>query len=206
MPLRMVKFNDMASALREAENQINEAADKARAFNTHSPPPPAEKTAGEDDRKKTKYQEMKDKQDPVLTLILKEKKVCISHVAGVMGKFARQCIKGESCEYQHVLPSEVGLVDEDYKKILVLTDHLRAPPPELLLFNGRLPPHNAGSVALPTIQEKTDESPAEDKENKKDDAAPAPETAICSAVMSAPLIDRNNMHIIPGSLRGRTAI
>ena len=109
---------------------------------------------------------MKDKQDPVLTLMLKEKKVCISHVAGVMGKLGRQCIKGDACEYQHVLPSEVGLVDEDYKKFVVVSDHLRTPTKELVPFNGRLPPHNP-TVALPTIQEGADDSPAEDKERKK---------------------------------------
>ena len=204
MPLRMVKFNDMASALREAESQINEAADKTKAFNTHSPPPPAEKTAGEDNHKKSLYEELKDKQDPALTLMLKEKKVCLSHVAGTVGKSTRHCIKGDACEYQHVLPSEVGLVDDDYKKFVVVIDHLRAPTPPTM-FNGRLPPHNP-KVALPAIQEGTDDSSAEDKENKKDDTAPAPAPAICSAVMSAPLIDRNNLSIMPGSLRGRTAI
>ena len=131
--------------------------------------------------------------------------MCISHVAGALGKSTRHCIKGDACEYQHVLPSEVGLIDEDYENFVVVVDHLRPPASQLVLFNGRLPPHNP-TVALPAVQEGTDDSPAEDKDNKKDDAAPAPAPAICSAVMSAPLIDRNNLSIMPGSLRGRTAI
>ena len=127
-------------------------------------------------------------------------KVCINHVAYTVGKGKYTC-STKDCNYQHKIPSEVGLKDEAYKQFLAVGTHMQLKKDDML-FDGLLPPPLDLYIATPCVLEDT-EKKTETQQEATDILAAPLSHGVCGATMSAPLIGRTTFRTMPGSLHGR---
>ena len=166
-------------------------------------PPPVQSPNQTPDTKPQPAQPATD-QDPVLTYQLKAAKICVNHVAYLMGTSQKDCTKN-ACTYMHVLPSAMGWKDDDYKTFKVNSSHLMAEiPPEHkikkedlpMLYGGMLPPTVANpAVALPAAATASEDTQKQETvpETKTADSLAVDSSKIALSALSAPLIGRNYM-------------
>ena len=141
-------------------------------------------------------------QDPVITYQLKATKICVNHVAYLMGTSQKDCTKN-ACTYMHVLPSAMGWKDDDYKTFKVVSSHLTSEiPPEHkikkedlpMLHGGMLPPNVANpAVALPAAASEDTQKQETVPEAKPADSLAVDSSKIALSALSAPMIGRNYM-------------
>ena len=127
-------------------------------------------------------------------------KVCINHVAYTVGKGKYTC-STKDCNYQHKIPSEVGLKDEAYKQFIAVGTHMQLKKDDIL-FDGLLPPALDLYIATPCVLEET-EKQTENQQEATDILAAPLSHGVCGATISAPLIGRTTFRTMPGSLHGR---
>ena len=131
-------------------------------------------------------------------------KVCINHVAYTVGKGRYTC-STKDCNYQHKIPSEVGLKDEAYKQFIAVGTHMQLKKDDIL-FDGLLPPaldlYIKPGIATPCVLEENEKQTENHQETTDLLAAPMSH-GVCGATISAPLIGRTTFRTMPGSLHGR---
>ena len=194
IPLSDVTFEDMCAALQKADKLMAEYTDEESSLKSKLPPrvPAADTSTPSEPEKKIITQ------DPMLTLDLKAKNICCNNVAFTLGKGKYPCKKGpKDCLHQHLMPTDVGLSNENYSQFVVHGEHLKILP-GTVLYDGKLPP----SAADITRQVATPALNADQKE--EEDAKPA--VPVATPCLGAPLIDRNCIRSMNPPFYGRQAI
>ena len=184
IPLNRATYQQFSAALLKADERLAREVDEEKTMKPASvpssdPDPPPRNSANET-------------QDPVLTFQLKECRICVNHVAHLMGNSHRDC-SNKTCTYLHVHPSAMGWKDEDYKNFRAIGDHLKLEVPAEhkrkrehlpVLYNGALPPNpTAGQLSIAAPATTSEDAQVEKPEPEKNQLA--------LPSLHAPLIGRN---------------
>ena len=173
-------YTELTASLKKADQHLTANADNDKSQN-HSDPPTDVQQKPKNENDKPKKEQQTD-QDPRLTLALMHAKVCINHVAYTVGKGKYTC-STKDCNYQHKIPSEVGLKDEAYKQFIAVGAHMQLKKDDIL-FDGLVAPDldlyiNPG-IATPCVLEET-EKQTENQQETTDLLAAQISHGVCGA-------------------------